>query len=260
MLENRGDVAIDLSFESLQTSLPATFFFDKLPFRIIPGEVLEIPFHFYPTQVGLFIERWIVKCEPQFNYEKCIAITLIGACKRKHLLADEVAKLDAKITRNAAEFCVNREIKNLLNLSHVKCDEPNRDAVIDPIEKAFREINPKLIYDPSIVELMSQLQHQIDGCEWNYNVYGLYSRIMNIHDNDEMQKNLYRQFNDAYGKLLTFKPSKFDEDGKIVKMSMIKSVFGIFLEKFDTEMENQVELIKEHLKITINKIIGILES
>lgn len=260
MLENRGDAAIDLSFESLQMSSPATFFFDKLPFRIIPGEVLEIPFHFYPIHAGLFAERWRVKCEPQFIHEKCIAINLIGACKRKHLPDDEVAKLEAKITRSAAEFSVNREIKNLLNLSHVKCDELNRDTVIDPIEKAFKEINPKLTYDRSIVELMSQLHHQINGSEWNYSVDGLYRRIMNIHGDDEMQKELYRQFNDAYGKLLNLNPSKSDEDEKIVKISMVKSVFGQFLEKFDTEMENPVEIIAEQLKITINKMIGILEA
>lgn len=241
-------------------SSPATFFFDKLPFRIIPGEVLEIPFHFYPTQAGLFIERWRVKCEPLFIHEKCIAISLIGACKRKHLLDDEVAKLEAKITRNAAEFSVNREIKSLLNLSHVKCDELNRDTVLDPIEKAFKEINPKLSYDPSIVELMSQLHHQIEDGEWNYNVDELYRRIMNIHDNDEMQKEFYRQFNDAYGKLLNLKPSRSDEDEKIVKKSIIKSLFGRFFDQFDTEMENPVEIIAEHLKITINKMIGILES
>jgi hypothetical protein len=240
-------------------SSSTTFFFDKLPFRLIPGEVLEIPFHFYPTQAGLFVERWRVKCEPQFIHEKCIAITLIGACKRKHLADDEVAKLEAKITRNAAEFSVSREIKNLLNLSHVKCDELNRDTV-DPIEKAFREINPMLAYDPSIVELMSQLHHQIDGSEWNYSVDGLYGRIMNIHGSDEMQKEFYRQFNDAYGKLLALKPSKSDGDEKIVKTSMIKSVFGQFFERFHTKMENPVETIAEHLKITINKMIGILES
>lgn len=264
MLENRGDIAIDLSFERLEMSSPATFFFDKLPFRIIPGELLEIKFHFYPIEAGLFTEKWRLKCEPQFTHEKFIAINLIGVCKRKHLEDDdEVAKLDAKITRKAAEYRANREIKSLINLSLPKCDALNRDSAIDPIEKKFKEKNPKLAYDTSIVDLLSQLHHRINGSEWNYDFDALYRQIMNIQENDEMQKEFYRQFNDAYGKLLTIKLSDVNDDddgGKIVKISMIKSIFGRFFEQFDTEMEDPVNTIKDHLKISINKMIGILES
>lgn len=239
-------------------SSAAAFFFDKLPFRIIPGEVLEIPFHFHPIEAGLFSEKWRLKCEPQFMNEKCIAINLIGVCNRKHLYDDEVAKLEANITHRAAEFRASREIKRLINLSLPKCEELNRD--IDPIEKEFKEKNPKLTYHPSIVELMSQLHQRANGSEWNYDVDALYRHIMNIHGDDEMQKELYRQFNNAYGKLLTLKSSDDDCDEKITKISMIRSIFGRFFELFDTQMEDPVNTVAEHLKITINKMVGILES
>lgn len=271
-LENCGDVAIDLSFEKIEAQSTATtsFFFDKFPFRIIPREVLEMPFHFYPTETGLFCEKWKLNCEPHFTYDHQIVINLIGICKRKHKIEDEVAKLEAEITRKAAHLFVRQEIKSIIDLSIPKCCEEDRlssAAAIDPIEMKFNAMNPKLTYCPSIVERMSQLHHRINASDqWNYDIESLYGHIMNIHDNDELQKELYRQFNDAYGKLLrtTSTSQKQSEDDKIVKIAMIKCLFGQFFDRFETEMEanadDQLNSIAKKFATTINKMISILES
>jgi MYCBP-associated protein family len=269
-LENCGDVAIDLSFEKIEAQSTATtttsFFFDKFPFRIIPHEVLEMPFHFYPTETGLFCEKWKLNCDPHFTYDHQIVINLIGICKSKHKIEDEVAKLEAEITRKAAQFSVRQEIKNIIDLSIPKCREDRLSSeAIDPIEMKFNAMNPKLTYCPSIVELMSQLHHRINASDqWNYDVDALYGHIMNIHDNDELQKELYRQFNDAYGKLLTTGQKQSKCDDKIVKIAMIKCLFGQFFDRFETEMEaavdNQLNSIAKIFATTINKMISILES
>jgi hypothetical protein len=268
-LENCGDVAIDLSFEKIEAQSTATttsFFFDKFPFRLIPHEVLEMPFHFYPTQTGLFCEKWKLNCVPLFAYDHQIVINLIGICERKHKIEDKVAKLEAEITRKAAQFSICQEIKSIIDLSIPECSEEDRlsSILIDPIEKKFNAMNPKLTYCPSIVGLMSQLHHQINGSDqWNYDVDALYGHIMNIHDDDELQKELYRQFNDAYGKLLTAQKQS-ECDDKIVKIAMIKCLFGQFFDHFETEMEANVDdhlnSIAKIFATTINKMISILES
>lgn len=271
MLENRGDIAIDLSFEKLDSSASTTasFFFDKTPFRLIPSkEVLEISLHFYPIETGLFCEKWRLKCEPHEQHQ--IVINLIGYCKRKHSVDDEVAKLDAEITRRAGQFTALREVGNIIDLSMPKChDGEDYSSLVDPIEAKFKEKNPNLSYHPSIVDRMSQLHHQLHNInnsisrEWNYDVDALYKHIMNIHDNDEMQKNLYRQFNDAYLKLLTQKCFNRDCDTKVVKISMIKSLFSQFFNRFEYEMNESDDLVNsvaKNLVITINKMISILET
>lgn len=265
-LENRGEIAIDLSFEKLEVSATtASFFFDKVPFRIIPNEVLEIPFNFYPILTGFFCEKWQLKCEPQFTHGLKIIINLIGSCKRKHSYEDEVAKLETEISCRAAHVTVQHEIRNIINLSIPKCHEERSSTAVNPVEAKFKEINPNLTYHPSIVELMSQLHHQLNGSEWNYDVDALYRHIMNIHHDDEMQKRYYRQFNDAFTKLLTLKQRGGDhlDDGEIVKTSMIKSLFGQFFDSFEIEMETSddpVNSVANNLAITINKMISIWES
>lgn len=265
-LENRGEIAIDLSFEKLEVSATtASFFFDKVPFRIIPKEVLEITFNFYPIQTGFFCEKWKLKCEPPFAHEHQIKINLIGSCKRKHFCEDEVAKLENEISCRAAQFTVQHEIRNIIDLSVPMCKEDRSSTNVNQIEVKFKEINPNLTYHPSIVDLMSQLHHQLNGSEWNYDVDALYRHIMNIHDDDEMQKRYYRQFNDAFTKLLTQKKKRdhLDDGGKIVKTAMIKSLFGQFFERFEIEMETSddpVNSVAKNLAITINKMISIWES
>lgn len=266
-LENRGGIAIDLSFEKLEVSAStASFFFDKTPFRIIPNEVLEIPFNFYPIQTGLFCEKWNLHCDPRFAHNHQIIINLIGICRRKHSYEDEVAQLETEISSRAAQFTVQHEIKNIIDLSIPKCHGDRSSTAVNPVEAKFKEINPNLTYRPSIIDLMSQLHHQLNGSEWNYDVDALYRHIMNIHGDDEMQKRLYRQFNDAFTKLLTQKQNGGDhlDDGeKIVKTSMIKSLFGQFFERFEIEMETSedpVNSVAKNLAVTINKMISILES
>ena len=163
-LENRGEIAIDLLFEKLEVSATtASFFFDKAQFRIIPNEVLEIPFNFYPIQTGFFCEKWQLKCDPQFNHGLQIIINLIGSCKRKHSYEDEVAILENEINCRAAHITVQHEIRNIINLSIPKCHEERSSSSVDQIEAKFKEINPNLPYHQSIVDLMSQLHHQLNG-------------------------------------------------------------------------------------------------
>ena len=123
-LENRGTKAIDFSFEP-SSALASCYFFQKIPFRLIPNEVIEIPFHFYPTALshfGLLIEKWKLKYDSECD-EKFAKINLIAFCKMKHAHDhNQMKKLDARISREAAHLKAKREANNIVDRSVLMCD------------------------------------------------------------------------------------------------------------------------------------------
>lgn len=272
-IENVGEMAVNIHFEKFNAApdlpeFPAdqSFFFEKLPFRIIPGETVEIQFHFFAKTFGIFNEKWMVKCVPPFMDTRTAIINLLGSCRQKHKRSELKCKeFKEDIVRKAAQQTVRKEIQDILELvipirkNHKKtllCD--------DPIREIFLKSNPNLNYHSEAVDILSDIYEEVNEseCEWNYNVNDLYKIILNIHHLDGKQKNAYHRFNDALQKLMVKNRLNVDCDEKLIKTLLIKINFGIFLDKLATDMEetNDISSIKRHLLNTLDKMVNILES
>jgi len=271
-LENHGEIAVNIHFEKVKIAdqynfleLPAdqTFFFDKNLFRIIPGEIKEIKFNFFARNFGVFNEKWTVKCDPPFMDNHSVVINLLGSCVQKHK-GIELNEFKEEFLRKSAEQNIEKEIQNILDLVTPKFRNYKRQLYDDTVREKFLKSNPNLNYHSDVVDILSEIYEEVkeSECEWDYNVYDLYKIILNIHDNAEKQQLIYHRFNDALQQLMGKNRLSLEHDEKLIKNSLIKNNFAIFLEQFETEMEetNDIRSIKKHLINTINKMINILES
>lgn len=271
-LENLGEIAINIYFQKVEIAdqysfleLPTdqTFFFDKSLFRIIPGETKEIKFHFYAKTFGVFNEKWTMKCEPPFMSNHSAIINLLGICQKKHKM-NKFEEFKEEILRKLGEENTKKENQNILNFDTPKCRNYKRQLYDDTVREKFLKLNPNLNYHSDVVDILTEIYEEVkeSECEWDYNVYVLYKIILNIHDNAEKQQLIYHRFNDALQQLMGKNRLSLEYDEKITKNSLIKNDFAIFLEQFETEMEetNDIRSIKNHLINTINKMINILES
>ena len=270
--ENHGEIAVNVHLEKMKIAdqynfleLPTdqTIFFDKNLFRIIPGQIKEIKFNFFAKIFGVFNEKWAVKCDPPFMDNHSVVINLLGSCVQKHK-RNELNEFKEEILRKSAEQNVKKEIQNILNLITPKFRNYKRQLYDDTVREKFLKLNPNLNYHSDVVDILSEIYEEVkkSECEWDYNVYELYKIILNIHDSAEKQQLIYHRFNDALQQLMDKNRLSLEHDEKLIKNSLIKNNFAIFLEKFETEMEetNDIRSIKKHLINTINKMINILES
>lgn len=274
-LENCGEIAINLTLKKTQDDpdevffrrSPKMFFFNRSTFRIIPGEIVDFQYHFYPNQAGLFQEKWIVVCSPAFSDQCDICINLVGQCNKKYKQDDELMKIENEIVRRAAEYDVEKAIKDLIELSVKESKPPHRLLFKDPSEDAFTKINPKLFYQPELVDNLMQVY--TEACEneskWNFDIEALYQLILNMKNQDK-QKELYNKFIKNFNQLRNAPQSHISDDEKPAKFSMIRNTFGLFFEKFEDVMNDgsprcdREITIKQNFYSTINKIIPILES
>lgn len=281
-LENLGEVAINFNFEKFKIfdcinflKLPSdqAFFFDKLPFRLVPGETKLIQFNFFATNFGVFNEKWKLICDPPFMGSHSVVINCLGYCEKKYKRSEfKLIELKEEILRKSAEQNIKEEIQNILSLAKsIGSKKQCRELFVDSIREKFLEENPNLNYHAATVDILSEIYEEVNEseCEWNYNVNDLYQIILNIHVNDgeddddgERQKIAYHRFNDAIQKLMRKITLNVEFDEKMLKYSLIKTNFAIFFEKFETEMEitNDITSIKRHLLNALNKMISILES
>lgn len=274
-LENRGVIAINVTLKKTEVdevdkilSRPhKTFFFNKFPFRIIPGETLEVPFHFYPTQAGVYQESWVISCEPQFSRECQIIVSLLGHCQKKYKINEELEAIENEIMRKAAESDVEQVMKGVIEISIGDCKPTCRDMFKDPKEIMFSKMNPKLFYHIDSVEEMAAIHKEIagDDVDWNFDVEMLYKMILEIADQGS-QKDFYNRFMNSLNLLKNIRSSEIHDDESSIKFSLARNVLGIFFEGFekvlneDRESLDQEASIKENLCVTINKIVCILES
>lgn len=273
-LENRGDIAINITFKKVQDEADdviecstQSFFFDKTTFRIIPGDVIDVPFHFYSIQVGVSSEMWILVCDPEFSQECEIRVGLFGHCKKKFKNDDALMKIEHEIMRRAAEHDIERTIKDLLQFSSADYQKPCLKIFKDPIELKFLKINPKLRYHPDCVESLKQIYDELclDRSEWNCDVNELYKMILGVNDIEEQQK-LYNAFMENLNQLKNIRQAVTDNDEKSAKFSMVRNVFGIFFEHFNDNMidkrgkRDYEASIKKKFCVTVDKMIHIVES
>lgn len=274
-LENRGEIAINLTFKKAKVDAddvigrsPQCFFFSKHTFRTVPDDDIEIPFHFYPTRAGAFSETWTIVCDPEFSQECEIQVCLFGHCKERINEEDALAMIEEEITRKSAQLDIERVIKSMLQLTSAEKPHERRKPFTDPIELKFAQMNPKLHYHEEHVEALSRIYDEmnVDGTEWNCGVDELYKMILEVSD-IEKQKKLYHDFMEQFNQLKNLREElKTDDDEKSAKLSMIKNVFGKFLEQFDDDICNESKkgdcgnLIKKKLCESIDKMIHIVES
>lgn len=267
-VENCGEIAVNLTLKGpakddvdVLISSSNAFFFNKTTFRVIPGETINVPFHFYPTQVGVTQELWIVDCFPAFSTDCKIQISLFGHCTEKHNMENELKEIEERITRKAANYDVEQAIKDIIRLTVSDRKPSRRELFEDPNEAQFKKMNPKLNYNLEQVEVMTQIHSEMceDGSEWNFDINTLYKMILKADESQE----IYEKFNQSLNQLKTAKRS-FNDDEKCAKFSMVRNIFGIFFEKFEEDDMNdereKFDVIKIHLCAAIDNMIKILES
>lgn len=294
-VENLGEIAMNLSYTRADDdehfpfeNLSKSFVFDKFTIRLVPGEAVELPFYFYATQVGVFKEKWIVNCEPEFSKECQICVNLFGYCKKKFKIEDQLAKIESEIMREAAEYDVGRTIKDLMKLTVIERSAPSRELFTDPCEISFKAMNPKLYYYPEIVENLAHIYDELNELTelqvnnemyaqqssnnkqqayiWDYNIESLYQIIIN-HNNLNEQKSFYDSFLANLNQLKTPRRQHFTiDDESSAKFSMVRNALGMFLAKFDLDPNDERERcdleqsIKRSLCAVVDKMICILES
>lgn len=217
-LENQGEVAINITFKRTQDDpdgvffqrQPKVFFNDQATFRIIPGEVIDVPFNFYPNQIGVFQEKLVLACSPEFSQQCTICINLVGQCKKKFSDDDALMKIESEIMRKAAEYEVHHTIKDLITMSLLKKIEidSERQAAEDEVAKIINDLI-ELAVKPSELELLADL------CDLSYDdlISGgeevtKFSKVKNVFQflidefENEMSKEAPRSDQEHFGKLL----------------------------------------------------------
>lgn len=269
--ENYGEIAVNLTFKKVPASeaddiikaQPKMLFFNKSTFRIIPGDVLDVPFHFCPIQTGIYEETLILVSEPQFSSECDIQVSLLGHCVKKYEDGEALMAIAAEIEHKAAEIEIEKTIRDIEQRTVRECKPPRRELFKDHRESAFITSNPNLFYHPDHVQNLTQIFCEVSGdeSEWNYDIDELYQKILGISDL-EAQKEVYERFLENHNPLHNVKPNISTDDTE-AKFSMVKNVFGSFFKSFEDVMHDgsvKSEEVKTRLKTAVNKMICILES
>lgn len=244
-LENRGEIAMNLTFKRTADCATKSFFFDDSTFRVIPGDVIEVPFHFYPNQPGVTSETLSLICHPAFSDNCGIRVMLQGRCDKKH--------------KNTSEI-IDSTINDIIQLSTADCQSPRRNLYKDPCETAFIKINPKLHYHSMYVDNLSQIFTEITGDrEWDLDVNALYKMILGVNDTQQ-QKNFYEIFNGNMKQLKNRQRNDANDDEATAKFTMVRNIFGAFFDEFEDNMSDGSDAIKKNLSASIGKIVIILES
>ncbi|KAG5681291.1 hypothetical protein PVAND_010742 [Polypedilum vanderplanki] len=257
--ENCGEVAIDIYFSkfvSTDTDTEKVFFFNECPFRIIPDQIKQLKIKFDPKNFGKFTEKWFIKCQSIHDYS--FQIKLMGVCDKKH-----------KNERNTKQE-IESIVRQIITTAAPICREQKRELFVDAQKVKFLNVNPHLEYNWEAVDIMTRIHKELtkeSETEWNLNVSDLYRMIINIHDNDEWQRQVYNKFNHALKTLMESNKQTNDEvDESMIKFCMIRNNFAIFLERLATEMEEvndsskRINSIKSHFCKVLAKMIDLLES
>lgn len=269
-IQNKGVISINMTWERMSkdseeflkqfpiSRQPKVFFFNKNVFRIIPDEVIDFPIYFYPNDVGVFSEKWVLKCDPPFDENTCISLNVFGCCKPNTNISHELQKLQSMITKKAATQNVEQTIKDLIYYSVPECVlRPN--LLFCNLEKeSFLKKNPKYYYHAESIENLRILYEGIVGIEteWNFDIQELYEIVLKI-ENCEKMKICYEKFMNCVKEL---KVERFECNSKseaAKKHSMSVNVFEDFIDTIDDELsKNNQDLSPVSRKsFRISKII-----
>ena len=264
-LNNTGEIAINLTFQDppIDESLPfvpnSKFFnYNNSTFRIIPGEALDVPFQFHPTQIGISNVKLTLACDPEFSRECQICINLLGLCEKKYKIEDDLRKIEDGLVRNAAEHDVNRVIKEITRncADHFKVVQ--RNLFKDADKEAFNRVNPKLFYDPDCVQMMTEMFCKLCGGRWDFNIEALYQRILEIKD-VEQQKLAYDELMQNIDHMKDSQRTVVIDDEELTKFSLVRNIFAAFFDNFEAKSDLEAS-IKNDFTSAINKMICVLES
>lgn len=253
-MKNKGEIAINMIWERASedsdeflkqfpiSRQSKSFFFNKNVFRIIPDEVIDFPIYFYPNDVGVFSEKWVLKCNPPFNKSTCIFLNVFGCCKQDINISQELQKLQTMITKKAALQNVDQIIKDSIYYSVPECVlRPN--LLYSNFEKeTFLKKNPRYYYDAENIEKIRILYDEVvgDGSEWNLDIQELYELILKMKNSEKM-KTFYEKFMNYVKELKVerFKCNTKSEAAK--KQSMSLNIFEAFIDTIDDQMTKNTQ-------------------
>lgn len=270
-LENFGEIATNLTFKesSLDEAVPVLAQSDPFclidsTFRLIPGEVIKIEFHFHPTQLGVFRKSLVLRVEPEFSQECQICVDLLGICQEKFKIDEKLAELESKIMKHAAELEVDKIIKELTLISSDQLQPVKKMLFHDDDQKNFTKINPKLFFDLDCVENLSQMHRELTASDdkWDFDTESLYKRILDIGDLDQ-QRLVYERFSQNLNQMRGPRLEVVADEEKSTKFCLARNVFAAFVDKFEDAAGDGCNLessIKSDFCAAINKMICILEA
>ena len=253
-IKNTGGIAINMiwerKFDESDEFLkqfpisrpPKTFFFNKNVFRIIPDEVIDFPIYFYPNDVGVFSEKWVLKCDPPFNENTSISLNVFGCCKQNTNISKELQKLQSMITKKAGAQNVEQIIKDLIHYSVPECVLRPNLLFCDLEKESFLKRNPKYYYHPEVIENLRIIYEEIvgNGNEWNFDIQEFYDLILKI-ENCEKMKICYEKFMICVREL---KVKRFECNSKseaAKKQSMTLNIFEAFIDTIDEELSKKTQ-------------------
>lgn len=272
-IKNIGAIAINMIWErtskdseeflrQFPISRPSkTFFFNKNVFRIIPDEVIDFPIYFYPNDVGVFSEKWVLKCDPPFDVNTSISLNVFGCCKQNTNISQELQKLQLMITKKAGTKNVEQLIKDLIHYSVPECVlRPN--LLFCNLEKdSFLKKNPTYYYHAEVIENLRVLHEEIVGNEneWNFDIQEFYDTILKI-ENCEKMKMCYEKFTTCVKEL---KVKRFECNSKseaAKKQSMTLNIFETFIDTIDEELTKTQDVLDVSRKSSKMSKITILNN
>jgi hypothetical protein len=266
-LENLGMVAIDVKFKkihvcetvNLSSTIPSSFFFDKSSFRITPEEIVEVPFHFYTSQIGVHFKKLNLTCNPPFSKECEICISLFGHCTKKFKSDASLKTLSAEVELKTMEINVDQSLKGVSLLGF---DNNKNNCQANLSEDQFIKMNPKFQYLRENVKILKQIFDETceDQLEWNYDVDTLQKTILEVKELYK-QEALNKKFIENLAKLRNSTVELTASSEMSEKFSLVRDVFKNFLGLFEGEItQEEDQTLKHEFYNSINYMINILES
>lgn len=272
-IKNIGVIAINMIWErrsedseeflkQFPISKPSkTFFFNKNVFRIIPDEVIDFPIYFYPNDVGVFSEKWVLKCNPPFDVNTSISMNVFGCCKQNTNISQDLQKLQSMITKKAGTQNVEQIIKDLIHYSVPECVIRSNLLFCNLEKESFLKKNPKYYYHAEVIENLRTLYEEIVGNEneWNFDIQEFYDMILKI-ENCEKMKMCYEKFITCVKEL---KVKRFECNSKskaAKKQSMTLNIFEAFIDTIDEELTKTKDVLDVSRKSSKMSKIVILKK
>lgn len=273
-IENFGEIATNLTFKESfpNEAVPMlaqsdSFCFIDSTFRIIPGEVIKIEFHFHPTQLGLFRKSLVMQVDPEFSQECHICVDLLGVCQKKFKIDEKLAEIESEVMKQAAELEVNEIIKEMTQNSSGQLQPLQKKLFRDDDQKNFSRVNPRLFFDLDCVENLSRMHRELTASDdkWDFDTESLYKRILEISDLDQ-QRLVYEVFSQNLNQMRRPRLEVVGDEEKSTKFALARNVFAAFVDKFEEaagdgrERWDLESSVKSDFSAAINKMISILEA
>lgn len=180
-----------------------SFFFNRNPNVIIPGQTMHVPIWFKPEKTGRFNEKWIFVTEPKLGCDLEIIIELLGLSSVTDF-DEKCQKIEDRFEEALRTNIINETLSECVKRATAKKWEPiiytyNKAKIFEAVNSYFDPVQrlPKYIYDKEVVKELEEFYRTVKlphhSQVWNLDIEELRLATLereSLHNKAEIKRSI----------------------------------------------------------------------